>query len=238
MKKFIIASAIIASFVSTIAFAAKPDPNADIGSLSYVFHLYYDNGQLFADRDFQIKYDVVAQKFTPEVITTSKPYKGEVISFKNAVISTFVFDPQKGNPTFTKGKISVSAPYAADALKVNFLDNTGKQILSIFVSDSSFCNDNGACDVATGENQKTCPNDCSAKATSVPIASTITNKNLPPVSASGGNSGLVSILTYVVAGLAAVAVAWFGWKWWKNKKSAAMSSDSSNSSPLPPPPVN
>ncbi len=235
-SKHIIKVAVISALVSSVllanaAFSAKPAPGTDISSLSYLFHLYYDNGQLFADRDFQIKYEVVESKFIPPALTSAS-YRGEVVNFKNKTVATFTFDPRQGNSTFNKGKISIKGPYVADALQVNFLDNSSKQILSIFVSDSSFCNDDDFCNQATGENDKTCPNDCSKSKTPAPIASTTVNQN--SATASQG-SDLITILIYVFVGLAAVAVTWVGWRWWKNKKSSSFPIDSTNP-PIPPPP--
>ena len=69
----------------------------------YLFHLYYDNGQLFADRDVQFKYDVLPEMFVSEILNTQFPYKGEVVNLKGEVAETFQFDPRKGNPKFLKG---------------------------------------------------------------------------------------------------------------------------------------
>ena len=127
---------------------------------SYRFHLYYDNGQLFADRDFEFKYDLVAEEFAPEALTTQTPYKGEIINVKNETETTFQFDPKQGKPLFTKGKISVKGPYFADAAKVNFYNDKNQLLLTLDVGGSSFCNDDGTCNSDVGENYQNCPNDC------------------------------------------------------------------------------
>ncbi len=237
MVKSAAVSMVVSSILLTTAvFAAKPAPGADITNLSYVFHLYYDNGKLYSDRDYQIKYDVVEGKYIPETVGAT-PYLGVILNFKDKVIDTFKFDP--GN-----GKISVKGPYAADAKVVNFFDNHGTQLLSLFVSDSSFCNDNDYCDQATGENDKTCPNDCNPAKTQPPLASTSVNPNPanapnppgPPGSSSASaKPGLMTILIYVFTGLAAVAVAWVAWRWWKGRSSSSLPADS-GSMPMPPPP--
>src|SRR3989344_5437411 len=105
----------------------------------YLFHLYYDNGQLAADRDLEFKYDVVPEEFVPETVNTQFPYKGEIINLNDRVAGTFVFDPRRGDPSFLKGKVSVKAPYAADGQKAVFYDAQGSQLLTIFVSESTFC---------------------------------------------------------------------------------------------------
>src|SRR3990167_4149903 len=63
--------------VGGFVFADTAEPQEDF---VYLFHLYYDNGQLFADRDFQFKYDVVPETFISETLTTQFPYRGEVVN--------------------------------------------------------------------------------------------------------------------------------------------------------------
>src|SRR3989344_8941156 len=141
-------------FISLLLpFAVFSEGVADkqVSSSVYLFHLYYDNSQLFADRDVQFKYDILSEIFVPETLNTQFPYKGEVINLKGEVAKTFQFDPRQGSPAFLKGKISVKAPYFADGQKVVFYDNQGDALLTIFVSESSFCNDDGICNADVGE---------------------------------------------------------------------------------------
>ena len=180
-------------------------------SLSYLFHLYYDNGQIFADRDFEFKYDVIPEEFKPEVLTTQFPFSGEVVNLKGETAATFKFDPRRGNPAFLKGKISVKAPYAPDGKKVVFYDVQDKPLLAIFVDESSFCNDDGICNVDRGEDKKTCPNDCAG----------VLPTTLPPPyekgpAASGLTTWIILTLVFVGAGLGG----WYWWKWWQKKKAA------------------
>lgn len=179
--------------------------DTDPSQLSYVFKLYYDNGQLFADRDSQFKYDVIPEEFKPEVLTTQFPFSGEIVNLKGEVASVFKFDPRRGNPNFSKGKISVKAPYIPDGQKVVFYDFQGGTLLTIFVSESSFCDDNGICNSEKGEDNKTCPNDCAGILPTTPTA--------PSEKAVSLMSWIILILTIVGAGLGG----WFGWKWWKNR---------------------
>ena len=177
----------------------------------YLFHLYYDNGQLVADRDAEFKYDIVAEIFVPETLNTQFPYKGEVINLKGEVAETFQFDPRQGNPNFLKGTLSVKVPYLPDGQKVSFYDGQGNQLLSIFVSDSSFCNDDGACNSDTGEDVKTCPSDCKSLAT--PVAT----PSVGPIAGGGGTSGVIKGIIYLIIGLG-ITGGWFGWKWWQKRK--------------------
>lgn len=170
----------------------------------YLFHLYYDNGQLFADRNVRFKYDVIPEKFIPETLTTQFPYKGEVINLKGEVAEIFQFDPRQGNLKFLKGTLLVKAPYVPDGQKVNFYDSQRNQLLSIFVSDSSFCNDDGVCNSDVGEDTKTCSNDCKE---TTPIPTVITK-----VPGSGQGSMLMNLIyVLIIAGVGLGG--WFGWKW-------------------------
>src|SRR3989344_3049118 len=185
---------------------------------SYLFYLYYDNGQLFANRDFEFKYDVIPEIYIPETINTQFPYKGEVINLKGEVAKTFQFDPRHGDPKFLKGTLSVKAPYVSDGQKVNFYDGQGNQLLSIFVSESSFCNDDGVCRSEVGEDAKTCPSDC--KTVTLPPAGGPTVSIEPTAGNSVG--GVLKIIIYSIIGLGIFVGVWYGWKWWKKRKDSPM----------------
>ncbi len=191
--------------LSSFIFADTAEPQ----DFTYLFHLYYDNGQLFADRDVQYKYDVVPEKFIPETLNTQFPYKGELVNLKGEVAATFQFDPRHGKPDFLKGTISVKAPYFPDGQKAVFYNNQGNALLTIFVSESSFCNDDGVCNADVGEDSKTCPNDCKT-ATPVPTITTTPS--------TGGWGGMIKIIIYAIIGLGLVGGGWYGWKWWKRRQ--------------------
>lgn len=180
---------------------------------TYLFHLYYDNGQLFADRDVEFKYDIIAEEFVPETVNTQFSFRGEIINFNNQVAATFQFDPRRGDPKFLKGKISVKAPYVPDGQKAVFYDAQGKSLLTIFVSESSFCNDDGVCNANNGEDTKTCPADCKAT-TPVPVAS--------PDVRGGGQGGMPMTIIYVLIIAGAGLGGWFGWKWRQKRKEPAI----------------
>lgn len=202
-KQILIVLLFLALF--NFAFAGEGDRNPLASS--YIFYLYYDNGQLFADRDFEFKYDVIPEEFVPETVNTQFPYKGEIITFNDQIAGTFVFDPRRGDPAFTKGKLEVKAPYASDGDKAVFSDAQGNQLLTIFVSESSFCNDDGVCNVDNGEDENTCPADCKG------------TTPLPPTTDTGsGQGGMLMAFIYVLI-IAGVGLGgWYGWKWYKGRQ--------------------
>lgn len=126
----------------------------------YRFHLYYDNGQLFANRDFEFKYDVIPDDFVLETVNVATSFRGEIVSGKGEILSSFRFDPKKGNLSFAKGAIAVDGPYFANAAEVNFYNSQNQKLLTLNVSGSSFCNDDGICNADVGEDYTNCPNDC------------------------------------------------------------------------------
>lgn len=159
MKKLFLLTGILFSVLILLEnFAVADERSPD--QFTYIFHLYYDNGQLFADRDFEFKYDLIAEQFTPDTLTTQTPYRGEIINVKNETETTFQFDPKQSKPLFIKGKISVKGPYFADVAKVNFYNDKNQLLLTLDVGGSSFCNDDGTCNSDVGENYQNCPNDC------------------------------------------------------------------------------
>src|SRR3989344_2279563 len=157
--KVIIVGVLFLSF-SIASALTKPGPEANIDNLSYVFYLYYDNGQLFADRDYSIKFDVVDETFVPETLSGAGAYKGEIVNLKSEIAKTFNFDPKRGDVSFTAGKVMIKGPYVADGMKAQFYNDRGEQLISMFINAGSICNDDGSCNSATGEGEKTCPNDC------------------------------------------------------------------------------
>lgn len=223
IKKIAIFSVLFLSF-SIASAVTKPSFSADPNSLSYVFYLYYDKGQLFADRDYEIKYDVVNEIFSPESPSSPSAYRGVILNFKGETAKTFLFDPKGGSSGFTVGKIAVKGPYAGDGARVQFYDNQGKQMVTIFISASALCDDDNLCDTAGGESEKNCANDCKKpRTTPTPVAS------IEPTSGFFNNLDLNTILIYAVGGVGVAVIAWFGWRWWKKRKEE-------NFMPPPPPP--
>lgn len=207
MKKIIII--LLLSFVIGSGIYADVVEDAPLFPYTYLFHLYYDNGQLFADRDFEFKYDMVAEEFVPETVNTQFPYKGEIISFRGEVVSAFLFDPRRGDPNFLKGKISVKASYAPNGQKAVFYDSQNRPLVTIFVSESSFCNEDGVCNSDRGEDNKTCSNDCRGATSTAPP------KFEEP---ANGQASMLKAAIYVLIIAGAALGGWFGWRWWKKRK--------------------
>lgn len=186
-----------------LVFSSSADGRSSDQS-SYLFYLYYDNGQLFADRDYEFTYDVVPEEFVPETVNAPYPFRGEIITFSNQVAATFVFDPRRGDPEFLKGKLSVKAPYAPNGQKAVFYDSQGNQLLSVFVGESSFCNEDGVCNVDRGEDNISCSADC-RNVTPLP----------GPEENTGGQNGMLKGLIYLIIGLAALG-GWYGYRRWRS----------------------
>ena len=199
----------------------------DYNAGSYLFHLYYNNGTLVADRDFQFKYDVSSDPYVQPALTVQFPYHGEVVNLAGEVAIRFTFDPRQGDNKLTKGKVTVQAPYVADGQRVAFYDFQNNPILTVPVSDSSFCNDDGVCNTDRGEDSTTCPKDCKNTLPAPPASGTATT-----TTTSAGSSGVVSGLIFAFVGVALI-----GGVWWYFKKRGSMN-QSLPTPPTPPGPQN
>jgi len=230
--KILIFSSLLFNFTLVQALT-KPGPDASIENLSYVFYLYYDNGQLFGDRDYEIKFDVIDKQYVPQTVNEETAYKGEIVNFKSEIAKTFFFDPKIGNPTNKTGKMLVEGPYVTDGQQVRFYNPQGQQLVTIFVVGASICNDDGTCNEGAGENDKTCSNDCK-KPRATPAPAVIEETSAP----LGLGFDWNSILIYVVGGAGVVFIGWLGWKMWKKHREGAfvMNSPTSPVSQLPPEP--
>jgi len=241
MIKKIIKITLVISFVFSLVVSAqaltKPSGDVNPDDLSYVFYLYNDKGQLFADRDYEIKFDILSEKYVP-VSPGPGFYKGEVITHKSETAQTFYFDPKSGDTNFAAGKIQVKGPYVSDGRQVTFYNADGVSMVNVFVMQGSICNDDGICTEAEGENNNTCPNDCKR--------ARVTPTELPPVTLDEGYD-LTTLLTYSVGGVAVLVLVWFGWRWWRKKREESFlppptppageaPSDISALFPPPPPP--
>lgn len=227
----------VLSFSVSLA-VTKPDPAQDLSSLSYVFYLYYDNGQLFGDRDYPVKYDILNETFVLQVVAPGF-YKLEILNSNSEVVETIQFDPRQGNPSFTVGKAQIKAPYVANGQRAVFYNDQGTQLVNLFIFEGALCNDDGSCSLGQGENENTCPSDC-VKKTTTPLP-------VSPIPLEEGFD-MLNIITYVVGGLLVAVGAWFGWKWWQKKKEesflpppasppAPPALPTQGSTPLPPSPL-
>ncbi len=231
MNKYLYTAVISLLILGTsVAFAVtKPAPDADLSSISYVFYLYYNNGELLADRDYQIKFDLINEKF---VLVSPQPgmYRLAIYNYKGDVMQNISFDPRKGDPNFTQGKLQVKAPYVSDGQKASFFDDQGRPLVTIFVAEASICNDDGQCNAAAGETQTTCALDCSVAGTPRVSAT--------PAPVFDEGPDMTMILIYVVGGVGVLVGAWFGWKWWKKKQEDSFLPPPPAMTPPAPPPVN
>lgn len=226
IKKILLISLILVPLLA----GAEGTADKQIPKAEYLFHLYYDNGQLSADRDFQFKYDIISEEFIQGSLTTQFPYRGEIINMLGEVADHFIFDPKQGDVNFMKGKISVKAPYVADGQKVIFYDSQNQPILTIPVSDSSFCDDDGICNSDRGEDSLSCPKDCKQ---SLPVPPTAT-----PISSDDESSGLLSGILYTLGGLILAGLGWWFFKRRKNQDTFIPPPPSLPTPPTPPSPQN
>jgi hypothetical protein len=218
MKKIILIILLAAAIIGGTVHADTSDTKSN--SFYYLFHLYYDNGQLLADRDFQFKYDVIPGDFVQGATTNQFPYRGEIIDAAGEVAAHFVFDPRQGDANFTKGKISVQAPYVADGQRAVFYNAQNQPMLTVYVSDSSFCNDDGICNSERGEDSLSCPKDCKQTVPVPPVAS--------PTPTPSSSSGLVSGIIYGLVGVLILVVLLWVLRKRKNSVQGPL--------PTPPPP--
>lgn len=226
MKKLIIVSAIFLG----LGLFTRADTLDVQNNFYYVFHLYYDNGQLYSDRESKFQYDIIPGEYTADSVTTQFPYHGEIINVLGGVANSFIFDPRGGDMSFTKGKISVEAPYVADGQKAVFFDAQNKPILTVPVSDSSFCDDNGICDSERGEDFYSCPRDCKQQTLPVPTTT-------PASSGGSASSGLIPGILYSVIGLILLGLVW--WMYRRRRMTGSLSTSVSSfpTSSLPTPPA-
>jgi len=140
-------------FSFSLGLAAQDD-----GVYTYVFHLYFDNGKLAADRDFQIPFELIAEKYEGSGKVNNTFY-GEILSVSNKKLADFSLDLPYGS----KGKLSARAPYFDNAKTANFYNRENIRIFSLDLAPSGpVCNENNICNAETGETYLNCANDCRA----------------------------------------------------------------------------
>jgi hypothetical protein len=206
--KYTLPLILLSLFVGTFVFAEAP---TGTGDYIYTFHLFYDNGQILPDRDFNIKYDVTKGTYVPETESALTNFKYEIVNFKGETVKTIKFDPRQGNAKLTSGKVSIKGPYVPDASVVIFYDLTDNPTMRIFVQDSAICNDDSVCDGNRGEKFETCPNDCKQvkrQISEVPISHDL-------LEASGG---VRRVIYFGIGGLFVIAAGVFAWAKWFRKK--------------------
>jgi len=190
-------------FVLSFSFglAAKDD-----GIYTYSFHLYFDQGKLVKDRDFETPFDLVAAPFQNPVIPGTA-YQGEIFSISDKKLANFSF----AVPANGKGKLTVLAPYFDNAKTANFYDPQSQKLLSLDLAPGGpVCNEDGQCQAATGETYLNCPSDCQA-----PVSPSATPVSSPfPGSKINDNIPLLTGLLVLILIVAIVVV----WIWMKRKR--------------------
>lgn len=176
----------------------------------YLFKLYYDQGQLFADRDFEFKYDLIAENYTPEIIKGQTGYRGEIMAIGGRKEATFQFNVRQG-------KMTTKAPYFSDAEAVNFYNPEGRKLLTISVRESSVCDNNGVCEEEVGESDANCSIDCIIFPSLGPPGPTAV---IRPIRGSF-NIGQFLLKVSMLAGVVVLLflIIWF---WRKNRKKHAL----------------
>ena len=183
-----------------------PEPIQD-RDLFYNLYLYYDNGNIVADRDHAISYDISEGSLSSNSDGGDNPYRIDVVSIRNVVLGSLDFSPTQLLSDQQKGKIVVRAPYFANAKEVAIYNNVTQLVIKIPVIESSFCNEDNICDIDVGENYKNCLNDCKESVTPAPTPT-------PTPVPADNKSSFGEAFLYIFGGLAIVG-AWLGFKWWQ-----------------------
>lgn len=179
----------------------------------YRFNLYYDQGKLFVDRDAPDSYDTDAGPFQSKEVGVADTYRLVLLSSSGKTLFELKFDPQNGNPSFTRGSIKIEAPFFSEAKTVQFYDKNNVIALSVDLSATLFCNENNVCEAENGEDQLSCSSDCGAP---TPNVSIIPSASVIPPPSDSGN--LLVIVLIVIGGLAVAGlVTWFIIKNRRNK---------------------
>ena len=202
-------------------FAARDD-----GVYTYIFHLYFDNGKLLADRDFTIPFELIAQKYEVP-IQALYSYSGEILSVTNKKLADFpLFLPVKG-----KGKFTVQAPYFDNAKIVNFYDSKAQKILSFDLAPSGpVCNEDSQCNADTGETYLNCSSDCSAS-----ISPSATPSITPMVIPGFNLNHFLASPVFIILVLILVVI--FLWLFFKKRNRGLPPPDISTLASPPSPPV-
>lgn len=189
-----------------LATSPTPEPIQE-RDLFYNLYLYYDSGNIVADRDYAISYDISEDNPPSNDDGGGNPYRIDVVSIRGVVLGSFNFVPTQLLSGQQKGKIVVRAPYFANAKEVAIYNNAGQLVIRVPVIESSFCNEDNICDIDVGENYVNCSNDCKEPATPTPIST-------PVLAPPDDNSSFGEAFLYIFGGLAIVG-AWLGFRWWQ-----------------------
>lgn len=188
----------------------------DDGIFTYLFHLYFDNGALVKDRDFETPFELIAQEFQDSEVMAGS-YYGEILSVTNQKLAIFPFFPPLVGG---KGKTSSLAPYFDNAKTANFYNPQNQKLFTIDLAPfGPVCNEDKQCNADTGETFLNCPSDCQA----------LVSPSAIPTPAPLVNFGMTDVLSspLFVAIFIAITVAIIIWLWLRRKRNSSYESPSS-----------
>ncbi len=209
-RRTISSTLIVLGILISVFNVSAVEPPTEKGDYVYHFFLFYDAGQLFGNRDKDVKYEIASGSFIEEDIKPPNDYRVDVINFKDQVVKTIKFDPQKGDSSFIFGTVTITAPYAADGNRVSFYNPAGIHLLTIFVSESAFCDDSGSCDASRGEDSDNCPLDCKKSTQKTSI-------DLPPDTPLPNDDIIRTVVKYLIFAGVLLIASWIGLKWWRER---------------------
>ena len=149
----------------------------------YVFKLSWHNGVPVQDG----LYDITTGDLTPPPPGT---WRMDMISGKGEILASYPFVPS------LSGTQSVTIPYDPRGYGVHIYNDRGADVLTIDISGSRVCNDNGVCDSDAGEDSLSCPTDCGLTAQA--DAPAVPNQQAAIASQGGIPGGLLLVVADIV----------------------------------------
>jgi hypothetical protein len=124
----------------------------------YVFHLEEKSGVLAVNSSEKFAYDTIPMEWGGGM--EDGAYYGEIVSGRGVSLKKVWFTPTLQVEAQNKKIIDLEAPYFANARDITFYKKDSTKLFSISLRASSFCNDDGKCNIEVGENYGNCANDC------------------------------------------------------------------------------
>lgn len=203
MKYLKLHQSFINLFIALIIFiwAAPVIVNAEVLRLN----LYYDGGIIRWDKaaaqSIQYFQDLNFVK------SEAGNYRGNIISFRGAVLDDFKLDlvpvvcsdgvTKDGKMTggcapVSKGVAAINIPYYNNGNLFKIFDKTGKMIFVVDLRAFTSCNENSICEANLKENQDNCSSDC------LPSLGTVATPSASPT--SGGVASSLILWTAIILG--------------------------------------
>lgn len=185
MKKTYIATLILLGalvFPSSL-FAISDD--YDPGVWSFAFHFQIKNGVLSTQSEAKLEYEATLAS-GEQLSPGNTDYRIDIIGVKGNILGTYGFnDPKTYVAVLDKTVFDVLTPFFANGKKAEIYAKNGKKLFEVSLAGTSFCNDNGRCDMGVGENFSNCVNDCppppTPNPTPTPVTPTPANPTPTPV---------------------------------------------------------